>query len=301
MGSVALRSALVGLDEGELARLARAADRLFVGVPRLPGGSSPRRRRAGRGLEFFEHAVYGSGDDPRHIDWRTSARARQPLVRRFQDEAFFDFYLCLDRSASMAIDGGVKWKLALRLAMALGYVLLHGGSRVGLLVFSGGVDAVERPVRGREAFGRLLASLAAASPRTEGGASRLESCRPAMRPDACAIVIGDFLAPTFMREGLSALMRAGVRVQAIQVLSSRETEMAGTGLLRLRDVETRMARDLTITDEVGARAAARLSALRGELARFCRAHAVPLTVAMTSQSWREVVLAHLRTLAPFHD
>ena len=43
-------------------------------------------RRRGDGLEIFALRDYRPGDPPRHIDWRSSAKRGQPLVRQFAAE-----------------------------------------------------------------------------------------------------------------------------------------------------------------------------------------------------------------------
>lgn len=50
---------------------------------RTPG----QARQRGDGLEFFALREYRPGDPPQHIDWRSSARRAQPIVRQFAAEA----------------------------------------------------------------------------------------------------------------------------------------------------------------------------------------------------------------------
>ena len=80
-----IRAALPG--EPELQSFARAAAQLLIErQPRAPG-SRAVTRRAGVGLQHFDHRDYAPGDEVRHIDWRHTARQRRPIVRRFESES----------------------------------------------------------------------------------------------------------------------------------------------------------------------------------------------------------------------
>lgn len=294
MGSRALSD--LGVSEAEVFRLRRLADRFLRGAATLPHGTSPRRLRAGRGLEFFELRSWALGDDARDIDWRATARSPRPLVRRYQDEALATVLLCLDRSASMAAAGRGKWDLARQLTAALGYLLSQGGHEVGLLAFSAELDVACPPARGRASQVRLLARLAGIEPRTTGGASRLDVCGHFVKPGTSVVVLSDFLAPDFMRSGLERLLHRGGRIHAFQVLSADELGVDGAGAAVLRDAETGERRSVRLTPATREAAARRLEELRAELAAWCRKTGIPLTACASGARWRDVILAHAGAL-----
>ena len=89
------------------------------------------KRRAGVGIQHFDHRDYAPGDEVRHIDWRQTARRRRPIVRRFESESVSDWTIVLDASSSMAAHGAAKWQAAVRMAAAMSYALLQLGHRVG--------------------------------------------------------------------------------------------------------------------------------------------------------------------------
>jgi len=299
MGARALRGNLLGIDEVELMRLVRAGAALLLGTPSMAYGSSPRRLRSGRGLEFLDHADYAVGDDPRAIDWRATARARRPIVRRHQDEAFFSVHLCLDGSASMRVGGASKWELARRVALALAYLLLQAGNRVGVLTFSTGVDRARPPARGPGAFVSILASLAETEARPEGGGTRLEGCAALVEAGSSVIVMSDFLAPDGLRSGLDLLLLRRCHVQAIQILSPQETSIPVERTLWLRDVETGHRRRVRIDPAAHEAARRRLESHSESLRRHCRGRGIPLSQCTSTSSWRDVLLAHLRALERF--
>ena len=84
------------LNEAELGSLARVVDRLLNTRHLLAPGQRTNRLRPGFGIEFLDHREYGPGDDIRDVDWRTSARSRQPQIRRYCDEAATDWFILLD-------------------------------------------------------------------------------------------------------------------------------------------------------------------------------------------------------------
>lgn len=75
--------------------------------------------RTGAGSDFAEVRAYQAGDDPRHIDWRATARSRQALTRTYHAELSRPLGLLIDRSASMRFGTRVRLKAAQALRMAL--------------------------------------------------------------------------------------------------------------------------------------------------------------------------------------
>lgn len=294
------RARLPDVDEADVARLARLADRLLLGTAVVPAGTTPRRRRAGRGLEFFELRPYGVGDSPREIDWRASARTRAPVVRTYRDEAFATAWLCLDCSGSMHPYGAAKWTRAVQVVAALAYLSLHAGNRVGLLAFADDATVVAPPTRGRSAYAHLVRRLAELPGCREGGASRLDRCARLVSPNAAVTVVSDFLAPDHLRYGLAALLHRSADVAAVQLLAPAEMMPPAIGRAVLRDSETGERRVVDVTPAVSARASASLIDLCGRLAAYCRTRGVPLTRSDTDATWRDVVLAHLRAIQAFH-
>jgi uncharacterized protein (DUF58 family) len=293
MGTRALSD--LGVSEAEVVRLRRLGDRLLAGSAMEPHGTSPRKLRAGRGIEFLELRTWAQGDETQHIDWRATARSPRPLVRRYQDEALATVLVCLDRSASMAIDP-TKWHVARQLAAALAYLMSSGGHAVGFLAFSTRLDVLSPPARGRASQVRLLLRLARTEPRASGGDSRLEVCAPLVTPGATVFVISDFLTADCMRAGLDRLRHRGGRTQAFQILSPGETSVAGSGRVVLRDVETMSRRQVDLTSAAREHAVRTLAELQGALRSYCRTNGIALTADASRIGWRDLLLRHVRAL-----
>jgi len=294
MAARPLTPALAALTEAELERLARVAERLLAGRTRLLPGPHAVRRRAGSGGEFLDHRPYLPGDELRAVDWRASLRSRELQVRRYQDEAAGDWFICLDRSASMSGFDGAKWALALQLAAAWAYLLLHLDHRVGVLTFSSRVDGLCPPGRGHEQYGRVLRWLHTVVPRPQGGSSMLGACAAVVGRHAAVLVLSDFLCPDGMQAGLAGL--AGRELHAVQILAATELPPPGEAPVTLQDVETGQRLNLYPGPNERALAAAALRRLQDNLAGYCRRQGIAFTPCDTRQHWREIVLDQLRRL-----
>lgn len=114
-------------------------------------------RMQGAGTEFESMSEYREGDDPRRIDWRTSARYRRPIVKRFRIERHRDLLICIDCGRLMAADsnGGSKLDHAVDSALQLARVALQGGDRCGASFYDDRVKGYLPPNSGPSAL-RIL-------------------------------------------------------------------------------------------------------------------------------------------------
>ena len=290
--------ALATLDEVRLERLARVAGRLLAGRPLHHSGRLPHPRSTPAGLEFLEHRPLMPGDDPRHVDWRASARSRSPLVRRYRDERAGEWLILLDRSASMGAAAGV-WPLAQQIAGALAYLLLGLEHRVGLALFSRHLDQAQPPGRGRLAYLALRRTLAAARPRETGGGSRLESCIGLLGRGRQAAVISDFLAPDAMAPAIAQLRGRCDAVHAFQVIGADGHGVApdpwtsNARPFRLVDSESGVTIDALVSPDLVARVVERRQALASGLEEHCRRQRILYSACPVGAAWDRVLLAHL--------
>jgi len=104
-------------------------------------GTRPMRSR-GAGMEVDTLRRYTEGDDPRHVDWRASARAQQLIVRSFREERNQSLVVAVDAGRMMGahVAGLSKLDHALNTTLALAHAALVHGDRMAFAAF----DAVVR-------------------------------------------------------------------------------------------------------------------------------------------------------------
>jgi uncharacterized protein (DUF58 family) len=134
----------------------------FSFLPRQPIHSILSGRHAsrlrGRGLNFEELRNYLPGDDTRNIDWRVTARTREPYVRVYTEEKDRTVWLLVDQRISMFF--GSRWKMksvvAAEAAAVAAWRVLSQGDRVGAIVFDDTDLQVIPPHRSEERVAQIL-------------------------------------------------------------------------------------------------------------------------------------------------
>lgn len=129
-------------------------------------GFRPHRLR-GQGMEFSRLREHQSGDDPRFIDWKGTARRGHLIAREYQVERCQTVMMMIDggRMLTEEVDGLAKIEYALHGALLLARVAADYDDRVGALVV---LDRVERtclPRKGRAAVPALAEALFDIEPR----------------------------------------------------------------------------------------------------------------------------------------
>ncbi len=123
-------------------------------------GIRPIRRR-GEGTSFKGLREYTVGDDPRHVDWKASARRRKLITREFSVEQGQTVVIAIDAGRLMTQFAGPlpRFEYALSSALVLADVAVHSGDDVGLLLFDDEVRVWVPPSRGVTAIQRMRHAL----------------------------------------------------------------------------------------------------------------------------------------------
>jgi uncharacterized protein (DUF58 family) len=153
----------------------------------------------GRGLEFQEVRPYVTGDDPRTIDWRVTARRGKPHTKLFREERERPVWLLADLNAGMFFGTRrqLKSTVVVRAAALLAWSAALGGDRVGAVV-AGANGYKISPPRGREAgVLPVLAALLemqppAPGPAADGLSLGLKALAPLVHPGSLVLVLSDY-------------------------------------------------------------------------------------------------------------
>lgn len=180
----------------------------FSFLPRQPIHSILAGRHAsrmrGRGLDFEEIRGYLPGDDPRTIDWKVTARTREPHVRVYTEERDRPAIIVVDQRTSMFFGSvrAMKSVVAAQAAAIGAWRVLRVGDRIGAVVFND-ADRVEfKPQRSRRAVLQILGTLVemnqalradSPTPTDPGMLNRaLDGATRVAKHDHLVVVISDF-------------------------------------------------------------------------------------------------------------
>jgi uncharacterized protein (DUF58 family) len=264
---------------------------------RLRGVQRGDRRSTarGRGVEFDDYRAYQLGDDYRYIDWNVVSRLDRLFVKMFSEEEDLDVSLLVDTSLSMAAGHPAKLLVAKQLAAAIGYIGLVNLDRVGVTAFASGAASRLDRLRGRGRARNLLEFLEGLAP---SGTTDLEMAMrrhlAASRRSGLLILLSDLFDPQGYEQALLLSRRHRFQTFLIHILADDELVPGITGDLRLVDVETGRAVEVTVDAEALAVYASARDAFFNEIERFCFRHGIDYLRTATSVPVETLVLRWLR-------
>ncbi len=96
-----------------------------------------RMRRIGQSTEFDHIKEYVLGDDPRHINWKASARKTDLMLNHYVDEKSQPIYSVIDkgRPMKMPFEGMTLLDYSVNASLVLSNVAIKKGDRAGLITF----------------------------------------------------------------------------------------------------------------------------------------------------------------------
>ena len=196
----------------------------FSFMPRQPVTSILSGRYAsrlrGRGLNFEEMRRYLPGDDVRTMDWRVTARTRQPHVRVYTEEKDRSVLLLVDQRLNMFFGSRDRMKsvTAAELAALGAWRALDVGDRVGAVVFNDTEVTDIRPQRSQQAVMSILGTVVEMNQRLRVGSDiepnpgmLNEALRKAARlaaHDVLVVIVSDFFGVDAETERLAASLAA---------------------------------------------------------------------------------------------
>ncbi len=215
---------------------------------RVYAGSIPARV-GGSGTEFFGVREYQSGDSPRTINWRVSARHDENLYsNEYQQERVADVGIVVDariRANLFNVNRSI-FEHTVAATAALSDAFLTQGNRVGLLIY-GSYLGYTLPGYGKVQRERIMQALAHAEVGASSVFAGLEHLSPRMFPPESQIV----LVSSLVDDDLSVLVQLRGRGYQVLIISPDPVRfelgfLPSTQQVDLAARVIRMERDLLI-------------------------------------------------------
>jgi uncharacterized protein (DUF58 family) len=229
----------------------------------------------GQGMNFDEVREYQPGDEVRTIDWNVTARMNHPFVKKFVEERELTVMLVVDLSGSGLFGSGEQSKreLAAEIASVLAFSAIRNSDKVGLILFTEGVEKFIPPRKGRRHVLRVIREILFYEPQHRGTdlTSALQFLSRVVAHRAVVVILSDFLGQTvptradiaghlrrrvILSESLGQASATALRqanrkhdVVAVQIIDRFESELPGLGYLVLKDAETGEVIEVNTGDE----------------------------------------------------
>ncbi len=253
----------------------------------------------GRGMEFASVRAYAEGDDPRDIDRNVSARAGSPFVRQYVEERELTVVVAVDLSASLSFGSAerLKRESATEIGAALAFAALQNNDKVGLAVFTDGIERWLPPRKGRRHVLAVIREILAYEPRgrkTAIGPS-LERLARMLKRRCIIVVISDFRDSGFTR----ALRLCALKHELIPIVieDPRESALpAASAIVSVRDPETGATGVFDLPQDAPAFAREE-AARRAELDKIFRSSGLEAVTVTTGKPSLDPLLAFFRKRA----
>ena len=189
--------------------------------PYASGGNQPvkpRRRARGQGDDLYGIRDYVSGDDPRHIDWKTTARRGKLAVVEYERPESLEGMIVLDLDRLWHCGNGDEHTLeyAVVLAATLIEQAYERGSTVGLLA-AGKMDFSCGPLSETDQRLRLYEALARAQADGDRPLAEVLAAHEALFPPRCTVAV---ISPSPATAGVATFLRGTGHPLAWFVLDS---------------------------------------------------------------------------------
>ena len=187
-------------------------------------------RRRGEGRSFAGLREYVPGDDPRYIDWKSTARHERMMLREFSIERSQTVITLVDCGRAMTQMAGdfARIEHVLSAALLLTDVAAVSGDQVGALAFDDSVRAFVPPQRGRAALGAVREALSGvnASMAEPDYATAFRVLALRQRRRALIVFFTDVIDARASRSLIAFLGRAAMRHVVVVVALRNESLVA---------------------------------------------------------------------------
>mgnify|MGYP000147389704 FL=1 len=205
----------------------------------------------GRGVEFEDVREYQPGDEVRSIDWNVTAKMNFPYIKNFREERELTVMIIVDISPSsfFGTTGKQKNELAAEIAAVLAFSAIKNNDRVGMILFSGGVEKYIPPQKGVKHVLRMVRELLTAetSQKTTNIAAALDFFGKVQKRRAICFLLSDFITADYSRSCAIAAKRHDLI--ALCLTDPKERTPPKAGVVTLKDLETGKERIIDMSRE----------------------------------------------------
>jgi len=197
-------------------------------------------RRRGSGTAFSNLREYVPGDDPRHIDWKASARHQRLIAREFTVEQGQTVMIAIDagRMMTQLVGDRPRFEYALSSALVLADIALQSGDRVGVMVFNEEVRRYVAPARGAAALAQIRDALAgtAATLTEPDYAAAFRTLLTHHRRRSLIVLFTDVIDPRSSRAVTAHTTRSAIRhLPLVVALRNEQLAEAAIPTVRMTD------------------------------------------------------------------
>ncbi len=232
-------------NDARLTRILKRVRRIELltrGMVKEMLGGQYHSRFKGQGIEFDDFREYQPGDDVRFLDWNVTARMNEPFVRKYVEERELTVMLCVDVSGSgdYGSEEDSKRERAAEIAAVFAFSAVQNQDKVGLTLFSSGVEQYLPARKGAPHALRILRDILNNEPRQRGTDLKppLDLALERIAHRALVIVVSDFLTHDRAWEKSLRAVAAKHDVVAAQIMDTRELTLPHAGRVCLEDPET---------------------------------------------------------------
>ncbi len=190
-------------------------------------------RKRGEGSSFASLREYAVGDDPRHVDWKATARRQRIMTREYTVEQGQTVMIAVDagRMMTQLASGVPRFEYALSAATLLASVAVQAGDQVGLLLFDNELRAFVPPARGDKAIrGIRQALIPARATMTEPDyASAFRTLATKHRKRSLIVLFTDVIDPRSSQAVIAHTVRSAMR-HLLVVVALRNDELVSAAI-----------------------------------------------------------------------
>jgi uncharacterized protein (DUF58 family) len=207
--------------------------RLLAVQNRLRDAGIRTIRRRGEGSSFASLREYSIGDDPRHVDWKATARRQKLMTREYTIEQGQTMMIAVDagRMMTQLASGVPRFEYALSAATLLASVAVQAGDQVGLLLFDNELRAFVPPARGEKAMRSIRQALipARATLTEPDYASAFRTLATRHRKRSLIVLITDVIDPRSSQAVIAHTVRSAMR-HLLVVVALRNDELVSAAI-----------------------------------------------------------------------